>query len=179
MEDKKQFVDRLSAILVSHHVLVQAELPVYHAQFAKSEHDGFEYFLLDEGIVTKEQLLHALSVYYDIPAVDVEGFFFDTELLRNFPKDFLLRNEVIPLQLDEDFLVVAAANPFNQTLVSAIGTYVSTDIQFNVGLGRDICDAIKEYYDHSMTEDAHEFEDASGYEVDESQEDPKNIGEEE
>jgi len=151
---RQTFVDRLSDILVKADVVSEQEARVYKEQFEKSDADAFEYFLYDEGLVSKEDLLNALSRYYQVPAVDVEGYFFDHELLLNFPKDFLLRNEIIPLELDEDgnFLIIAAARPDDETLVSKIGIYSSSDVQFQVGLALDIDDAIKEFYDKAVTE---------------------------
>lgn len=122
-------------------------------KYDESDVDQFDEFLLTEGIVEQEELLEALSEYYQVPFFDVTGYFFETHLLRMFPKDMLLRNEIIPLQVDENMLIVVAANPNNADLLFEIGENVSYDIRFHVGVARDICDAVKEYYDKADTED--------------------------
>lgn len=152
MADKKTFVDRFCQILVANHTITEEQARIYREQFESADHDSFEYFLYDEGLIEKEFLLKALSNYYQVPSVDVDGYFFDSDLLSNFPKDFLLRNEIIPLELDEDILVVAAADPANETIVSNIGNYVSADVQFQVAFANDICEAVKEYYEKALTE---------------------------
>ncbi len=125
-------------------------LEMYH----ESDIDQFDEFLLSEGIVEQEYILEALSEYFQVPSFDAVGYFFETHFLRMFPKDMLLRNEIIPLQVDENMMIMIAANPHNQDLLFEIGEHVSYDIRFHVGIGRDICDAVKEYYDKSDVEDS-------------------------
>lgn len=122
-------------------------------RYDESDVDQFDEFLLSEGIVEQDHLLQALSGYYQVPSFDVVGYFFETHLLRMFPKDMLLRNEIIPMQVDENMMIVVAANPNNSELLFEIGENVSYDIRFYVGIARDICDAVKEYYDKADTED--------------------------
>ncbi len=146
------FVDRLTDILLKNHVITREEARSYKEQFAGVDHDNFDEFLIDEGLVNKEDLLQALGAYYEVPSIDVVGFFFDHELLTNFPKDFLLRNTIIPIELDGEILIVAAADPDDSTLAPKIEKFVSTAVEFQVGLARDITDAIKEFYEKSVTE---------------------------
>jgi hypothetical protein len=53
-------------------------------------------------------------------------------------------------------MVVVTSHPNNPELLLEIGKYVSYDIQFYVGIGLNICDAVKEFYDKSDTEDIDE-----------------------
>lgn len=152
MEKREKFAQELSEILVKHGVVTEAEGRSIQRTFKNADRDNFDEFLLEEGLVEEVPLLTALSDYYQVPAVDVTGYFFDTELLRNFPKDFLLRNGIVPLEMEDDVLVVVASNPDNPDLVSGLGAYTSEDIQFRVGLARDIADAVKEFYDKSLTD---------------------------
>lgn len=123
------------------------------AAYNESDIDQFDDFLLSEGIVEQEHLLEALSQYFQVPSFDALGYFFETHLLRMFPKDMLLKNEIIPLQVDENMMIVIAANPANPDLLFEIGENVSYDIRFHVGIATDICDAVKEFYDKSDVED--------------------------
>lgn len=152
MEKRETFAQALCEVLVKQRVVSEAEGRALARAFKSSEKENFDDFLLEEGLVDENVLLRALGQYYQLPAVDVTGYFFDTQLLRNFPKDFLLRNRIIPLEVEDDFMTVVASDPDNQDLLSAIGAYTSEDIQFRVGLGRDISDAVKEFYDKSPTD---------------------------
>lgn len=48
--------------------------------------------------------------------------------------------------------MVVASDPSKPELLSALGQYASEDIEFYVGIGLDIQDSIKEFYDKSLTE---------------------------
>lgn len=133
------------------------------ADFKNSGLGSFEEFVLEEGIVSKEDLLDALSAYYQVAAFDVDGEFFEHTLVRMFPKDVMLRNGFIPLTHDGDVLIVVAADPADAMLSEIVGRFVSYDVTFVVGLARDIDDAIKEFYDEAVTAptwDASELEES-------------------
>ena len=130
----------------------EAEGRALQRSFKSSEKENFDDFLLEEGLIEEAPLLRALSEHYQVPPVDVTGYFFDTALLRNFPKDVLLRNRIIPLEMEDDFLTMVASDPDIPDLLSIMGAYTSEDIQFRVGLGRDITDSISEFYDKSPTD---------------------------
>lgn len=149
---RETIAEKLTDILVKNGVIKQNEQAPLHKAFKESVLENFDDFLIEQGIVFKDDLLKALSVYYQVPAFDVIGYFFDHDLLHQFPRDFLLRNRVIPLEIDEGMLVVVASIPNDPELLPAFGNYVSYDIQFRVGIGRDIEDAIKEFYDRAPTE---------------------------
>lgn len=141
----------LGEILVATKALTRADLEALTHTFAQREMVRFEEFLLDEGLVSKQALLTALETYYKLPAVDVAGIFFDHHLVTSFPKDVMLRKGFIPYERDGDVLEVIVADPQDEALLSVIGSHVSYDIVIVVGIYREICDAIKEYYDEALT----------------------------
>jgi hypothetical protein len=153
MARSSQFTHKLTELLVQQKTLSEKEGHDLEQAFAKSDRDQFIDFLEEEGLVEKTNLLRALSVYYQVPYFDVEGHFFDTFLLQKFPKDVLLRLGIIPLEVDENMLIVVAADPNEQQLLPVLGQSVSYDIRCMVGLRKNICDAVKEYYDQSPTQD--------------------------
>lgn len=145
-------IEGLSKILVERGFMTAQEAAAAAKAFKDRSETEFTHFLLDEGLLDEANLLEALSVYYQVPPFDVNGYFFDRDMLKKFPKDVLLRNNVIPAELDENMLIVVAADPADSNLLPILGKYVSYDIRFNVGIARDIEDAVKDFYD---TSDAH------------------------
>ena len=146
------FAKALTTILVKNKIFSQEEADSLQKAFKESSKPSFDYFLLEEGLIQKEDLLKALSEHYQVPYFDASGFFFQTFLLKKFPKDFLLRNGIIPIQQDGNMLMMLASSPENPELLPKIGEHVSYDIRFRVGLMRDIIDAIQTYYEPSVTE---------------------------
>lgn len=147
----QSFIEKLTDILVKQGSIQAKDASSLKKTFADASHDYFDDFLLEEGLVEEPDLLRALSTHYRVPAIDVTGEFVDTFLLRKFPKDFLLRHAILPIDVDENMLIVVANTPEAEGLESAIRHYVSYDVVYMVGLRRDITDAIKEFYDKSLT----------------------------
>jgi len=160
MKKDVSFVQRLTTSLLANQAITQKEADSLVAMFHDRAKGRVDSFLLDEGMVEREDLLKALSDMYQVPYFDVNGYFFENELLQTFPRDILINKGLIPLQVDEDILIVVASNPEDSELLDIIGNFVSFDIQFNVGLRRDIVDAVEEYYEPSIIiEDEDQFED--------------------
>lgn len=149
---KETFIKDLTDILVSKHFLTSSQAQDMQRAFATSAIEEYDQFLLEEGLVATEDMLTALSHYYKIPSYDVANHFFDTFYLHKFPKDFLVRNAVIPLEREENILLVVAAEPERPGLASAMREFVSYDIRFLVGIRLTIIDAIREFYDKSVTQ---------------------------
>ena len=152
MEQRETFAQAIANILVKQNVVTPEEGKALQKAFKDSSKEAFDNFLLEKGLVDPENLLKALADHYQVPAFDVVGYFFEHYLLHMFPKGFLLRNAITPLEVDENIMVVVASEPNDPDLLSKIGEHVSYDIRFRVGIRRDICDAVKEFYDRAPTE---------------------------
>lgn len=156
-------IDRIAILkllqeLVRMEVLTAATAQDLERNFKYDEQERFDAFLLQEGLVTKEDLLKALATIYQVPFMDADGYFFQTHLLQMFPKDFLMRNGIIPADHDGAVMFMVAADPSDPNLLMGIGEHVSYDIQFFVGIYGDIIDAIGEYYEPALTEHVDEEE---------------------
>jgi len=148
----KDFVQGLTSILIKHKIYTEDEAKTLQKNFAEASQERFDDFLLDEGLIEKEDLLRALGEYYKMPAIDLAGYFFQTFLLRKFPKGVMIRNFFIPLEVDQNFMIVAAGEPDNPELLSIIGKYLSYDVRFRSAIKQEIINSIQEFYDKSDTE---------------------------
>jgi len=151
MAYSQEVIQGLCEFFEQNHILKSRDAKALADDFKNSGVNNFEDFLLEEGIVGKDDLLDALSAYYQVPAFDVDGEFFEHNLVRMFPKDILLRHHFIPLSHDGDVLIAVAADPADELLPEIIGRFVSYDVTFAVGLAHDIEDAVKEFYDEAVT----------------------------
>lgn len=157
----KHSPDRVVQLFVASLIKHKAIAPEQGASFQETyptNIDALIDLLLSDGLITRRDVLIALSDTYQVPWFDVTGYFFDHQLIHLFPKGFLLRNAIIPLMIDEDELIVVAAQP-SDDLLPLFGDYVSWDIQFQVGIRRHIEDAVKEFYDESIANDIPEDQD--------------------
>jgi MshEN domain len=149
---QEQFIDGLCHSFERQKVLKPEEIKELRRLYKDRSDVAFEYFVIDQGLITKEHVLQALQDYYKVPAIDVMGLEFDHHYLTMFPKDEMLRNGFIPYLREGEVLIVIARDPNDEKLLDIIGNYVSYDITFMVGLARDIGDMIEDYDDLSLTQ---------------------------
>ena len=166
----QSFQHTICEVLVKNKVITEQEAEDLQKDFKGRSKETFDEFLLNEGFVTRDELLAALAVYYEVPSFNVVGYMFDHRLLVNFPQDFLLRHGIIPLDRDENILSLIVSNPNNADLLPELSEYVSDEIRFYVGIREDIINAIMEFYEDSPF---HFDEDEPGAEADEMYEDEK------
>lgn len=145
-------ITKLLLELVRMQVVTERTAQDLEHAFNNAEQERFDDFLLEEGVVEKDDLLKALSQVYQVPYMDAEGYFFQMHMLHMFPKDLLMRYAMIPMEHEDDELIMVASDPTDPELLVRIGEHVSYDVQFCVGLYRDIIDAIEEYYDPALTQ---------------------------
>ena len=153
MKRTHEYALRITGFFVKNNILSETRALDLQRALANDPHIVFDTFVLEEGFVTKPDLLKALGIYYNLPTFDAEGYFFSHFLLRMFPKDIMIKNGFIPLDIDGEILTVIAAPPFDYKLQEIVNRYVSYNITFLIGLYRDIVGAIEEFYDLAPTVD--------------------------
>lgn len=153
-----EFVDGFVDILKQQNSIKEEEQKSLKQDFKDRSKESFIYFLLDEGIVPKEEILNALSKYFNVPSFDVNGYLFQHNLVSAFPQDFLTSAGVIPLEEDNDILIVIASEPDTPGLESRVREYTDSDVEFYVGIKRDIWDAIREFSQDPVNEEEVEQE---------------------
>lgn len=143
-------LEGLVRILSKKGVMQTKEAAELQREFENHEAQYVEDFLLEEGLIDKEQLLFALQEFYGVQAVDVLGAIFDHDLLKMFPKDVLLRNRCIPYYRDGNILFVIASDPKNDDLDAKLREFVSYDIEFFVGIPMHIDMMVKDFYQDAL-----------------------------
>ena len=150
MEKTNSFVARFAQALIKNDIMKDEEAQSFVKEFKGRAKGNVVSFLLEEGLVEREDVLRALASIYSIPSFDVSGHFFNHELLLLFPKDFLIKHSLIPLDIDEDILTVVMSNPEDEKAIEELGNYVNYNITVDVGIQDHIIEAIKQYYDEDV-----------------------------
>ncbi len=101
MKKEISFVQRLTTSLLTNQAITEKEADSLVTMFHDRAKGRVDNFILDEGMAEREELLKGLSDVYQVPYFDVNGYFFEHELLHTFPKDVLISKGIIPLQVDE------------------------------------------------------------------------------
>lgn len=150
MAKKQMFVSKLADAFVKLQVFSAEEAESLVKEFQGRAKGRIDDFLLDEGIVDRETLLKALQAVYGVAPFDVRGHFFNHQLLLFFPKDFLLNQGFIPLDVDDEIMTIVMSNPEDEETLDTLSRYVSYNVNVFVGIRRDISDAVEEYYDEDV-----------------------------
>ena len=74
---KHHFVSRVAQAFVKLKVMSETEAESFEKEFSGRSKARVDDFLLDEGIVDRENLLKAIQAVYNIPSYDVRGHFFN------------------------------------------------------------------------------------------------------
>ena len=150
MAKKQMFVNQLADALIKLQVFSADEAESLVKEFQGRAKGRIDDFLLDEGIVDRETLLKALQTVYNVAPFDVRGHFFNHQLLLFFPKDFLINQGFIPLDVDDEIMTIVMSNPDDEETLDTLSRYVSYNVNVFVGIRRDIADAVEEYYDEDV-----------------------------
>lgn len=154
------FAEKFVDILGKQKSITEAEETSLIRDFKERSQDALIDFLLEEGLVPKNEILRALSTYYQVPSFDVVGYLFDHDLVHSFPQQFLRFNAIMPADLEEGILLIVTTKPNEPDLATRISQYFpNATIEFVVSIKQDILDAIREFYGKSLTtEGQEEFE---------------------
>ncbi len=128
MDKNNSFVARFAQALVKNDIMKEEEAQSFVKEFKGRAKGNVVSFLLEEGLVEREEVLRVLASIYAVPSFDVSGHFFNHELLLLFPKDFLIKHNIIPLDIDEDIITVVMSNPEDEKAIEELGNYVNYNI---------------------------------------------------
>ena len=74
--------------------------------------------LVSQGVIHEDHLTLVLSAHFDIPVADLKHLDVDADVARLVPEDFARRNVVLPLRRENGHLAVAMSDPGNHGLLS-------------------------------------------------------------
>jgi len=107
--------------------------------------------LVEIGFVTAAEIAEALSRQFSIPLADCAGFDLPKDLAALVPREIMERGLVLPLQLHENKLTVAMANPLDMKTVDELAFVTGRNIQVCVAAETSIRAAIDKYFGYSDT----------------------------
>src|SRR3989338_6338987 len=138
---------KLGEILLKHTSLTQKQLE--DALLIKREKGGkLGDILIDKGYLSPEQIQKALSVQLGLPFYqEIPGDDIDPILIDKIPINYARENEVIPIVREANRVVVAIANPLNQTVLDDLRIILKSPVQPVIASPIKIKDAINRVYE--------------------------------
>jgi len=103
-------------------------------------------YLVDERLVSAEDLAATLSLQLDLPIVDLKRQVVQPEALKLVPEEYARQRLLIPTDIEGDSLVVVMADPGNIQVLEDLKARAKMAIQPAVGIPSDIREAINRSY---------------------------------
>jgi hypothetical protein len=89
--------------------------------------------LVDSGKISHQDIEWILSKQLDIPFIIVDETSIDTGLLYAFPRDFLLKNRIIPMYETDEEIAVVTDDPFNSDAFATIEQHRGRKVNISGG----------------------------------------------
>jgi len=87
---------------------------------------------ISEGLFTEEELAQALATQFQYDYVDLEDQVLDPELLSMLPTDVPIKYNLVPLELNDDTLVVAIADPTDVVAIDHLELQLGLSLQLKI-----------------------------------------------
>ncbi|MBI2645996.1 MAG: type II secretion system ATPase GspE [Deltaproteobacteria bacterium] len=138
---------KLGEILLKHTSLTEKQLE--DALLIQREKGGkLGDILIDKGYLSPEQIQKALSVQLGLPFYqEIPGDDIDPILIDKIPINYARENEVIPIVRETNRVVVAIANPLNQSVLDDLRIILKSPVQPVIASPIKIKDAINRVYE--------------------------------
>ncbi|MDD3905318.1 MAG: ATPase, T2SS/T4P/T4SS family [Candidatus Omnitrophica bacterium] len=138
--------NKLTKILIDKGLLKPSDLE--RALSVQKEKGGsLSDVLVELGLVTRADLMIALSYGLGIPPINLSRYKIDPAVIKLIPKKMARNYKILPLSKIGDTLVLAIADPLNIFFVDDIKTLTGFKISPVIATEKDITEAQRQYYD--------------------------------
>ncbi|HSH35082.1 GspE/PulE family protein [Schnuerera sp.] len=108
--------------------------------------------LVNEGYVTKNDIIEVLEFQLGIPHVDLNKFHVNPEVVLQVPENIARRYDLIAVDLKDNLLILAMADPLNIFAIDDVKLYTNYEIQPVISDKKSIKENIDKYYRKETTE---------------------------
>jgi type IV pilus assembly protein PilB len=140
--------EKLLKVFIDKHLLKEADLE--NALKVQREKGGsLSDILIDMGVFSRNDLMIVLSQALDIPPINLSRYKVDPNVIKLIPKKIVKRYQIIPISKMGNKLVVAMVDPLNVFALDDIKAITGFDITPIITTGKDVKEAISQYYEES------------------------------
>lgn len=121
-------------------------------QMQKQKNLPFRKLLLEEKIISEQELLSVLSEYLYLPSLHLSKYKFDPKIISLVPEQICRRYGIIPLSRMGNTLTVAMADPLNIFVLDDLTTLTACQIDIVLSPDEEIREAIDAQYRKGTTD---------------------------
>ncbi|MCA9398642.1 MAG: Flp pilus assembly complex ATPase component TadA [Candidatus Omnitrophica bacterium] len=108
--------------------------------------------LIELGFVTEEQLLTSLGRLYQLPYISLTGLTPDPKITQLIPLDILKMNQVAPVEIKDNCLLVAINNPLDLSAIQIIQDISGYKVRPILANRRQISEYLEHYEGNILTQ---------------------------
>ncbi len=116
------------------------------------------------GFVSDEELLSFLSKQYNVPAINLDEFDIEKDIVRKIPENIARKHMILPVNQTGSTLIIATSDPTNLSIIDEIKFLTGYNVEFVAATEAAIKKAIEKYFEVStdyqeiLNEAAEEYE---------------------
>lgn len=129
-------------------------------QKQKERNERLGDILLDLGYVQHEELTRALADQFDMEMVDLDDFDIEPEVIEMVPAEMAREHKIIPIEYDNDELVIAMGDPLDLYTLDNLRFVVNCHVECVLATKSSIDKALAKYYgleEHQLDDMLTEF----------------------
>ncbi len=119
---------------------------VERARAEKKEEQTVPAALIEQGVVTQEDVTKALAAHAAMDFVDISAFAVPEDIIQLVPRELAKRFKVIPLAISETGLTIATDDPLNFDTFDSLHHLLQRDLEFVCATPDAIGLAYRKYY---------------------------------
>src|SRR3989338_9196332 len=143
--------ERLTKIFIDKNLIKEEDLE--KARSVQKEKGGsLGDILVNLGLISKNELMVALSQELGIPPINLSRYKIDPQVIKLIPKKIARHYKILPISKMKDVLMVAMADPLNIFAIDDVKALTGFKISPIITTDKDINEAIGQYYEESAYE---------------------------
>lgn len=102
--------------------------------------------LIKKGLISEDDFYNMLSQQSGVPYIKLKDIKIDPSVIKEIPAKFACHYELIPIEVKDDEITVAMANPLDIHTIDDIRLLLKKEIKAVLATRAEIFEAIKKYY---------------------------------
>ncbi len=142
--------ERLGELLVRENLISLAQLREAQDEQRKAG-ERLSYTLTKLGFVDQHQLTTFMSEQYGVPAINLDEFEIDEDVLKLIPRELATKHTLLPINRAANTLIIAMSDPSNLIAIDDVKFSTGYNVEPVVAGEASIREAIERYYDQSVS----------------------------
>ncbi|MGM0409668.1 MAG: GspE/PulE family protein, partial [Bacillota bacterium] len=109
---------------------------------------SLEDILIEEGLIEENKLIDIFHDLYNIPIINLRNFDINYNIVKIFSEEFLKTNKVLPLNLEEEKIMIAMRDPGEILVIDDIEKMTNLKAEIYLATSTDILTALNKIFNN-------------------------------